>query len=232
MLDLTSLVTKKVYSAISYWGELKALLPKGFIWNPELYDIPVQWQDNPLYEVYSHTDTVSSGDVIQDVVWGTGADNNDSFSDLLMAFANELDRLDDNLVALQNEAIPGLSNQLLSDWEGVAGLPDECSPLAPTISERQARVHLHITQNKGDPSLVEFTQHASFFIQYALNLGYSITITEPFGFDVFRVEISRVGDRVGGSSIAYTWKIEGSYDATLQCIFNKIKPAHTIIWWA
>lgn len=232
MLDLTSLITKKVYNAQSYWNELKALLPKGFIWRPEMFDEPIQWQDNPLNGSFTHEDSAATGEIIQDVVWGTGAQGNDVFADLLMAFAQELDRLDDSLVDLQNEAIPGLSTQLLTDWEGVAGLPDECTPLAPTIEERRVRVHLHITQNKGDQSLTEWTQHANYFIQYASTMGYTIVVTEPLSGEIFRVGVSRVGDRLQGMNYAYTWIIEGDYDSTLQCIFNKIKPAHTEIWWA
>ena len=155
MLDLTSLITKKIFSAQSYWNELKALLPYGFIWQPELYDDPIQWQDGISGGTFTHEDSASTGDVIQDTVWGSGTEGNDAFADLLMAFALELDRLDDKLVSLQNEAIPGLSSELLTDWEGVAGLPDECTPLAPTEDERRERVHIHITQNKGDTSLIE-----------------------------------------------------------------------------
>ena len=144
-----------------------------------------------------------------------------------MAFAAELDRCDTRGVAFEREAIPGLSDEMLFDWEEMA----DVDGTGFSLQERQQRVHLWITQNKGDLSLVELTQGADFFIAYAGNLGYTITITDPAGI-AFRVDISRVGDRLNSEEMAYTWKVEGDWDTALQIVFEKIKPAHTIIWWA
>lgn len=230
-LNLDNLIPKKKYEAIHYWNMLRNLLPKGIIWDPRQVNKPFQWRDNPLNGGFTHTDNVGTGIEYRDTVSGSGSAVNDAFANLLMAFAEELNRLDTRMVDFEKETIPGLSEEMLPDWEEMAGLPDECTPLAPTIPERQARVHTHITQNKGDPALVEFNRNQTFFIQYASALGYTITITEPLESEVFRVGRNRVGDRVGSTDHAFTWKVEGDWDATLQCIFEKIKPAHTILWW-
>lgn len=225
MLDLSNLVPVKKYTVRHFWNMLVGLLPKGIIWLPRLFNDPIQWVDS-VGEGYSHEDSVGDPDIYFDSPWGEGSSSNDLFANLLMALAEELNRYDTRSVALEREAIPGLSDEMLADWEEVAGIDGT----GFTLQERQQRVHLWITQNKGDVTLIELTQSADFFIAYAANLGYTITITDPAG-TAFRVDISRVGDRIGGLEIAYTWKVEGDWDAALQVIFEKIKPLHTIIWW-
>jgi uncharacterized protein YmfQ (DUF2313 family) len=225
MLDLSKLVPTKKYDEKHFWNMLVNLLPKGLIWLPRLFNDPIQWIDSSA-DGYSHEDSVSDPDVYVDSPWGEGASSNDLFANLLMVFAIELNRYDTRGVALEREAIPGLSDEMLSDWEEMAGVDGT----GFTLEKRQQRVHLWITQNKGDMGLDELTQGANFFINYAANLGYTIVITDPAG-TAFRVGISRVGDRLSGTELAYTWKVEGDWDAALQIIFEKIKPAHTIIWW-
>lgn len=161
-----------------------------------------------------------------------------TWSKLLNAFAAELSRFDDAVLNLIKESVPGLSVDLLTDWESMLGLPDVCSQLATTIAERQAVAHAKYTNKYTGLS-------AAFFQQYADSLGSNITVIERFGGGTpFRVDTSRVdrtpedgvdGARLWSLGIYHEWAIEISASdpnkAYLQCYFNLIKPAHTQLVW-
>lgn len=157
---------------------------------------------------------------------------------ILKAFATELELFQAQVVKLINEAIPGLSRELLPEWEEELGLPDLCSPLTITEEERAAAAHAKY-YGKYDG------QSKQFYIDYASKLGATITITDFIGAtDVFRVSKSRVtrmpapigidGSRLRSSGVIFKWVVN-VYDTGdvsleyLQCIFNKLKPAHTLV---
>ena len=128
--------------------------------------------------------------------------------------------------------------ELLPEWEESLGLPDPCAGESPTIQARQQQVVARFTAGGG--------QSKGFFINYAATLGYDITITEssPFVFgDTF-------GSALNGPDWAHTWQVNApsfsierftfGRDAfgepfaewdnnVLQCEFNRLKPAHTIL---
>lgn len=158
---------------------------------------------------------------------------------LLLSFAEELERFHDRVTDLLRESIPGLSRELLTEWEETLGLPDSCSPLAPTIEERAQIAHAKYTGNY-------YGQSRQFFIDYALSLGAIITISEYSGYgSVFRVDKNRVdrtplegiaGARLWSATSRYKWTIHVLSLGTisleyLQCRIEQIKPAHTVIIW-
>jgi len=154
-----------------------------------------------------------------------------------MAFAEELSNYQSRIVTLMNEAIPGLSTELIEDWERDLGLPDECSVSIQTLTERQTSAHAkHITNYDG--------QNKQFYIDYASALGMTITITETFGaLGIFRVNVNRVdrtpsegvdGARLWSKSARHKWSVNllavGSTSFEyLKCRFEQLKPAHTIV---
>lgn len=161
-------------------------------------------------------------------------------SKLLMVFAIEFEKFEDRVTALRRESIPGLSRELLSEWERDLGLPDQCSPLAPTIDERQRIVHAKYTGNY-------YGQSRQFFIDYAESLGATITVHEFTGTgSIFRVDINRVdstppygidGSRLWSSAAKHRLaitilNIDGDVsEQYIMCRINQIKPAHVEIVW-
>lgn len=72
------------------------------------------------------------------------------------------------------EAFPPTSTPalLLTDWERVLGLPEECLPVTDlTVAERQAAVREKLARRPG-------AQDRYYFLDRAAELGYDITITE------------------------------------------------------
>lgn len=159
---------------------------------------------------------------------------------LLTAFAEEFAKIDARIDALVNEADPRTTNELLADWERVAGLPDLCTGIPPTIALRRELLVSKLTNLGG--------QSKAFFIALAAKLGYTITIDE---FKRFRVN-SRVNEVLNDSDWAYVWRVNAAQDTVrkftvagrvneplaswgntaLECVITRLKPAHTHVQFA
>lgn len=161
----------------------------------------------------------------------------------LGAIAQEFARVDSLSVTLLNEAFPDTTTILLPNWERVAGLPDECSQLGDTYAIRRLNLLQKISSRGG--------QSIAYFISVGAQLGYPITITE---FRPFIVGMSEVGDPVLEDPLWwFTWRINAPEETIiwfrasvsaaqeplaswgnerLECIMNKLKPAHTNLLFA
>lgn len=162
---------------------------------------------------------------------------------LLDGMAQEWERLDERGERLIIEAIPTTTNELLPDWERVAGLPDDCGgEQSETLQGRRADLITKLTSRGG--------QSAAYFIAVAEALGYTITITE---FRPFRAGYSQAGDQLTNGEWVFTWQVNapettitnfraGQSQAgeplrtwgneRLECTINELKPAHTLVLFA
>jgi uncharacterized protein YmfQ (DUF2313 family) len=84
---------------------------------------------------------------------------------LMPTTKRQVDRSNNLLV----DAFPASTLELLPEWELTLGLPDPCAGATPTIENRRAQVKARFAARGG--------QSAAYFIQFAANLGYAITIT-------------------------------------------------------
>ncbi|RAM63226.1 hypothetical protein RB24_18115 [Herbaspirillum rubrisubalbicans] len=171
-------------------------------------------------------------------VWPRDLDT--GLAQLLLAKADELARVDARADQLLEEADPRTTSELLSDWERVAGLPDECMDLAPTPDERRQRLHQKLAWQGG--------QSVAFFINLLEVLGYpGCTITE---FRPFRAN-SKCNASLNQGGWRFAWRINvpGSVtirtmnatspcnapirrwgDSSLACILARYRPAHTVLY--
>ena len=142
-------------------------------------------------------------------------------SGLLTALAGEMARADSRMADLLEEADPRTATELLGRWEGVAGLPDDCTGELSSLYDRRLALHARLTETGG--------QSVAFYKGVALNLGYVIDINE---FRPFTAG-SRVGDRVYSTAWRHVWEVvlyTGGVPANvLQCTMERIKPAHTTV---
>ena len=93
-------------------------------------------------------------------------------SNLLQAWSDELARIDARIEALAQEADPRSTDELLSDWERVLGLPDKCTAsLGLSTAERRQLAWQRLTEQGG--------QSRAYFIALAARLGEpDVTISE------------------------------------------------------
>ncbi len=164
---------------------------------------------------------------------------------VLSVFAAEFAKVETKSLDLIREADPRTTIELLLDWEAEAGLPDTCIGSDGTLQERRDLLLQRLTSRGG--------QAVDFFIEVASLLGYLITIEEHRPFVCGK---SKCGDTSGGATtddlkIRYHWTITvpnarltnfktgvsrcgeslGKFTqaSDLLCVFNRIKPAHTVM---
>lgn len=143
---------------------------------------------------------------------------------LFEALAVEFNRVDQRIVDLRREAVPGLStaSELLADWESEAGITPATSD---SESFRQNRVHTRLNTNFGNPT-------DAFFIQYALD-AFGMVITISHTTDPFRCGEDRIGDDLNGTGGFFVFKINVVSDPNsklneLKDFIEQMKPAHTL----
>ncbi|OFW46537.1 MAG: hypothetical protein A2003_02530, partial [Acinetobacter sp. GWC1_38_13] len=171
-------------------------------------------------------------------------DTNGILYKLSNAHAEELVRIDLRSEELLIERDTRKTSDLLTDHERDLGLPDECTDVASSISQRRNAAFAKFVTEGG--------LHKQSYIDLASDLGFDITITE---FKPFWCGIGVSGDGCGDQSNIFYWQINTyispeswiefrsnesqcgdmlTYVAGTieqQCILNKHKPAHTVIIW-
>lgn len=173
------------------------------------------------------------------LAWPRDADA--TLTTLLEGFAEEFARVDARAEQLLDEADPRTTNELLTDWERVAGLPEPCLAHVPQSSaDRRQALVAKLTRAGG--------QSRQFFIDLAASIGYAITITEFSPQDV----TSDVDYPLYGEDWAFAWKVnsalntvteltvEGAVDdplawwgnEELECVIGDRKPAHSVVIFA
>lgn len=165
-----------------------------------------------------------------------------TLTQLLAAVAEEFARIDVRADALLDEADPRTAYELLPDWERALGLPDECVAAEQTLQSRRAAVVSRITAVGG--------QSISYYIDLAAALGHTITIAEV---RPSRAGVLQAGDElIGTESTVHYWQVSVPMVTTyafvaggstageelgywqpseLECVFERVKPAHTNIFW-
>jgi len=147
---------------------------------------------------------------------------------------------------LEIETDPRFTRELLAEWERAYGLPDPCVPVVQNLTERRQRLAQKIAMQGG--------QSRAFFIGVAASLGYAITITEyvPFQFGLSSFGGSHGRFNPPGFRFCWTVHVGGGRFTRfqfgvssfgrdpfldirraedLECIFGRLKPAHTQLFF-
>lgn len=158
---------------------------------------------------------------------------------LLRAMGSECAHADERVLDYLRESDPRTTDELLTDWERVLGLPGPCAELEPTLIGRRYAVVAKLTSQGG--------QSIAYYVQVAAALGYSIEIEE---FPMAEVGVTVCGDELNGILCRFVWTVHAppgtpiffsadesgagdplaTVDATpLECALQSIKPAHTLL---
>ncbi len=157
----------------------------------------------------------------------------------LKGLAPSCERLNARANNLLIDGFPASTLELLPEWEATLGLPDPCAGEAATLQQRRNQVVARFIAGGG--------QSIPYFIDFAADLGYSITITQ---YAPFRAGHSHAGDPCGSEDWFFTWAVNAPLNTityfragqstageplaswgndVLECELNAIKPAHTIL---
>lgn len=159
---------------------------------------------------------------------------------VLRGLARSYQSSDLDAIQLINGAFPKTATVMLPEWEKTLGLPDDCAiGEMDSLPKRQGAVVSKLVSSGG--------QSKAYFINYAAELGYTITITE---FRPARCGISACGDPLNGEDWPFVWRVNAgktviSYALSgvsycsdplrswgnryLECMLNKLSPPHTIL---
>lgn len=177
------------------------------------------------------------------VAWVRKEDPNSNLRKLIDSMAIESCRIEERAFELIEEVDPRTTLELLTDWERVLNLPDECEPEPEnlTIQERRERI-VQVLTTSG-------SQNKQFYVDLAARFGIIISIDDVNDQPPFLAGRSRAGDRLTNGDWVYAFVINAPVDQairfragrsragdrllsvtneTLECLINKYKPAHTV----
>ena len=176
--------------------------------------------------------------------WASGPGT--TFLQLLVAFAEELVRTHQKVLALIEESDPRTTIELLENYETVYGLPEPCIQIPDTVAQRQRAL------------AEKWTRHGLATPQYyqdlVRSLGFPRAIVEEFydSTNLYKWRINiitgdaaywKVNEVVGEPILSFNvdntyiqwWTtidevnkpLRQWYLEFLLCVMNKVKPAHT-----
>lgn len=146
--------------------------------------------------------------------------------ELLTGEAVELARIDARVDDLLIERDTRTTTELIAEHEADFSLPDEClKSITMTLTERRTRL---TTKLRELGSL-----HKQYYINLAATLGYTITIDE---FKPAWCGLAVANDPCGDQNNLFYWLVNVHYNFVepfidypdLECILNKLRPAHTV----
>lgn len=164
-------------------------------------------------------------------------DTDSTMATVLSGYCPGMERINSRSNALIEDAFPPTAHELLPEWELSLGLPDLCIGEAATLQARRAQVVAKMTGTGG--------QSKAYFIRYALALGFEVSFQD---YTPFRAGQHRMGHPLGDEGWAHTWAViapqttvisfvmgksatgeplQSWGNSALQCIFERIAPAHT-----
>ena len=170
-------------------------------------------------------------------------DDNALLTRVLSGLSGELARVDGRAWQIAEEADPRTVAELFADWERVTGLPDACAVAfggTQTAAQRRAALLGRLTTMGG--------QSPAYYIALAASIGYAITITE---FRAHTVE-DDVNYALFGGAWDFAWQVNAALNtineitvdmtvedplaawgnALLECVINRLKPAHTTLLYS
>ncbi len=166
-------------------------------------------------------------------------DPNTVLGRLITGLAGSFWRSQNRANALVDEAFPGTTNELLSEWEQSLGLPDPCAGPGQTVAQRRQQVIGRLTASGG--------QSIPYLIAAAAAIQIPITIDQ---FTQARAGQARAGQPCNGPDWAFALRINapqslrsparsGSAVAgdllvtygtqPLACLLRRIAPAHATL---
>ncbi len=142
-------------------------------------------------------------------------------------------------VDLIPDSFPATAIDMIPEWQLSLGLPDPCAGEAPTIAQQRQQIVARLTDSGG--------QSIAYFVNLAIQLGYSITINNDAPF---RCGQSTCGQHLGNTDWFFTWHVNApeftvqpflagqstagdplgsTGNAVLECEFQERQPAHTVL---
>lgn len=162
---------------------------------------------------------------------------------VLAAAGDGLARAHGRALDLLDERDPRSTTELLTDWERVAGLPDECAPDDLTTAERREQLHSRLAGTGG--------QTVAYLKSVAADLGFDVEIRDDF--PVATARSLKAGDALYGPAWGYALRVTApsqsirvfqagrnaagdplrvwGREALMECVIRRDAPAHSPLYF-
>jgi uncharacterized protein YmfQ (DUF2313 family) len=159
---------------------------------------------------------------------------------VLLGLASEWLNFRSSLNDIVSQYNPNNTTSLIEEWEGFVGIPDSCIAVASTLEQRRLNVLLKLSGIN--------VSTAKQFKNVAAILGYSIQVSNGVDTSTFPLQlpfllISQAAApftivitlpaslKPAGFPLTLPFKLTAQQPTILKCLFNKLKPANTQLFF-
>ena len=159
---------------------------------------------------------------------------------ILLGLASEWLNFRDKINEVADEYNPQKTTALIQEWEQFVGIPDDCIPVASTIEQRRLNILLKLAG-------INATTEKQ-FKNVALILGYNIEVSNGVSTSTFPLTLPFLliseasapfaivitlssSIQPSGFVLTFPFTLTSQQPAILDCLFNKLKPANTQLFF-
>ena len=159
---------------------------------------------------------------------------------ILLGLASEWLNFRDKINEVVNEYNPQKTTALIQEWEEFVGIPDDCIPVASTIEQRRLNVLLKLAginvttekQFKNVASILGYNIEVSNGVStstFPLTLPFLLISEASAPFTIVITLSSSI--KPSGFPLTFPFTLTSQQPAILDCLFNKLKPANTQLFF-
>lgn len=159
---------------------------------------------------------------------------------ILLGLASEWLNFRDKINEVVKEYNPQKTTALIQEWEEFVGIPDECIPVASTIEQRRLNVLLKLSginvttekQFKNVASILGYNIEVSNGVStstFPLTLPFLLISEASAPFTIVITLSSSI--KPSGFPLTFPFTLTSQQPAILDCLFNKLKPANTQLFF-
>ena len=159
---------------------------------------------------------------------------------ILLGLASEWLNFRDKINEVVNEYNLQKTTALIQEWEEFVGIPDDCIPVASTIEQRRLNVLLKLSginvttekQFKNVASILGYNIEVSNGVStstFPLTLPFLLISEASAPFTIVITLSSSL--KPSGFPLTFPFTLTSQQPAILDCLFNKLKPANTQLFF-
>ena len=159
---------------------------------------------------------------------------------ILLGLASEWLNFRSKINEVYNEYNPKTATKMIEEWEQFVGIPDDCIPVASTIEQRRLNVLLKLAginattekQFKNVASILGYNIEVSNGVStstFPLTLPFLLISEASAPFTIVITLPSSI--KPSGFPLTFPFTLTSQQPAILDCLFNKLKPANTQLFF-
>ena len=159
---------------------------------------------------------------------------------ILIGLASEWLNFRGKINEVVKEYNPQKTTALIQEWEEFVGIPDDCIPVASTIEQRRLNVLLKLAgintttekQFKNVASILGYNIEVSNGVStstFPLTLPFLLISEASAPFTIVITLSSSI--KPSGFPLTFPFTLTSQQPAILDCLFNKLKPANTQLFF-